>query len=79
VQTEHTLDAGGEAVMQVVHLQLAGTHCLTHTLLAALRRSQAHIRSHLHKPLLQPLLHLVHTCIGGLKLILQSGIWASLS
>ena len=68
----HTLNAADEAVMKIVQLQLAGTDSLSEGLLAALSAGQADIAPYLHKPLLQPPLCLIHTCVGRLKLILQS-------
>lgn len=67
-----TLQAGDEAVMQGVQLQLAGAYSLRESLLAACCTGQAHIAPHLCQPLIKALLHLIHTSIGRLKVLLQS-------
>ena len=72
-----TLQAGGEAIMQGVQLQLAGAQGFTESLLPTCGTGQAHIAPHLRQLLIKAPLHLIHTCIGGLKLVLQLGIQLS--
>ena len=67
----YTLQACDETVMQGVQLQLAGAQGLTESLLPACCTGQAHIAPHLCQPLIKALLHLIHTCSGCLKIVLQ--------
>ena len=69
-----TLQAGDETVVEGVQLQLAGAHGLGESLLAACCTGQAHVAPHLCQPLLKALLHLIHTCVGCLKVLLQ--LWS---